>query len=247
MTTTLPPLPKMTYPSYETTLPYSKKKVKYRSFNTREQRSLLTAQENFESDVRNGKPVNVIPIVEAICDIIQSVSGIDPRKIPTIDMEYMILKCKACAVDSQQGFQFPDPETGETIKIKIDLNDFEAVIPEEFTTDLRLDENTILKMRLPTILDVLAMADNQVSKTDGVATVTANCIEKIYQGDAEYDLSQYTVEDKIAFLDELLEEQLAKIAEFFQNAPRMRRVIKYKRKDGTEKTLIIEGMNHFFK
>lgn len=254
----LPPLPKPTYPIYDGVLPFTKRPVKYRPFNVREQRSILTAAEASNSSK------DPFILSDAIVQAVEACTGIKVSEIPVVDFEYLCLKIKGASVDNDLFFSITDPETEETIKIKTKIHDFEVVIPEGYNENLKISENELLQMRPPSVGDTNAalrkvfkverekLDEHQEVKLDAstpdhIGAIAASCLSKYYQGDTVYDFTDYSLDDRFNFLDDLTDEALVLIKEFFENVPYIKREIKYKRADGSERTLVIEGIQHFFK
>ena len=84
-------LPKLDVPTYEITLPVSKKKIKYRPFLVKEQKNLLMAIESNESET----------IQQNVQDILYNCTiteDIDIQRLPIVDVEYYFLQLRAKSV-----------------------------------------------------------------------------------------------------------------------------------------------------
>ena len=77
-------------------------------------------------------------------------------------------------------------------------------------------------------------------------TIIRSCLEQIIVGEEVFELSEYGTAEVDDFILSLGSKDLLKLQEFFENLPKVYADIKYKRKDGTEKTIKLEGMQSFF-
>lgn len=233
----LPPLPKPVFPSYEDVLPYSGKKFKYRAFNVREQRSILTAQESKDKQ----------DMIQAILDTVESATGLDSKNLALIDLEYVMLKIRAHSIDNEIRWSFLDPDTEEVVNVKFKIDDFHTELPEGFSNDILIGDNTTLTLRLPTMSDVQRASKVNGKGPEQLATLISSCIVRIIEGDTVYDLTQYPDQAKLDYMDSLSDSALEKIKDYFEKAPRITREIPYKLSTGEQRTLKISGLEYFFK
>jgi hypothetical protein len=103
----------------------------------------------------------------------------------------------------------------------------------------------ILDLRYPKI-DSMNELDN-ASQVDMVFGIVLDCIDKIYEGEETHNVSDYTKEELMKFLDSLNTEQFKEIQNFFDTMPKLRYRAKWPcPKCGKEDVKIIEGLNSFF-
>ena len=100
------PLPKISTPSYELTLPSNGKKVKYRPFLVKEQKVLMMAQ-----DTKNENELaNAMGQLVSACTF----GEIDANISPMFDIEYIFLKIRTKSVGSNVKLNITCPDDGET-------------------------------------------------------------------------------------------------------------------------------------
>ena len=82
-------LPKLNTPKHELELPSTGEKVKFRPFLVKEQKLLMMAQESDKEE----------DISEAVMNIIDAcTTGLDARKLPIFDIEYIFLQLRTKSV-----------------------------------------------------------------------------------------------------------------------------------------------------
>lgn len=236
MTTNIPPLPKATNPVFSDVFPSNGKPFKYRAYTIKEQKILLTAKET--DDPKD--------MIEAIKTVVAATTGLDVESMPTVDIEYIMLKLRGASVDNMIELQTEDPETKETIKLRFKIDDVEVRRDPNFSNKIKVDDNTAIVMRLPSMKCYTIMSDGSLSKADRLLQVAVNCLDKLVVGDIVYEFDNYTEEQRMAYLEDCTDDVTKAMESFFSGAPKLRRVIKYKRKDGQERSLVIEGINYFF-
>ena len=97
------PLPKISTPSYELTVPSSGKTIKYRPFLVKEEKILIIAMESQDDK----------QIAQAVTDVLSScilTKGIKLDKLSTFDIEYLFLNIRGKSV-------------GETVEVLITCAD----------------------------------------------------------------------------------------------------------------------------
>jgi hypothetical protein len=72
------------------------------------------------------------------------------------------------------------------------------------------------------------------------------CIESIFEGDKFFEVSNYSQQEIDNFISSLGLKQLESMKEFFDEMPKVYTDVTYKREDGTEKTIKLEGIYNFF-
>ena len=88
------PLPQISTPSYELTLPSSKRKMKFRPFLVKEEKILILAMESQDTK----------QIANAVKDVLRRcilTKGIKVEKLSTFDIEYLFLNIRGKSVGEQ--------------------------------------------------------------------------------------------------------------------------------------------------
>ena len=101
------PLPKISTPTYELTLPSTGKKIKYRPFLVREEKVLILAMESENTTQITNAVKNTLK------DCIQT-RGIKVDELPTFDIEYLFLNIRGKSVGESVDLVVTCPDDEET-------------------------------------------------------------------------------------------------------------------------------------
>jgi len=231
------PLPKIDIPIFEMELPSTKKKLKYRPFTVKEEKILLVAQESNDAE----QEILAARQVVTNCIIDEDIS-----KFAMFDLEYVLLVLRSRSVDNTITFQIKDPETEETIQLEIDADNVKFMEDESHTNKIELDDTYSLFLKYPTIDEFTAII--KMDEGDPLVNyfVMISCLDYIASEDEVHYFKDYENTDIDAFMDNLDGGVIKKIQSFFETMPKLRHEMKYKNKEGKDKTFVIEGMRSFF-
>jgi hypothetical protein len=240
-------LPKIDVPIYEITLPLLQKKVKIMPFRVKEEKILLMAMES-EDDAA---------VLLAIKQIVNNccVDDMDVDSLPVLDLEYMFLQLRARSIgeiiDLQYRCNNDVDNEGETKKcnniIKLSFNalEVEPQTEESHKKEIQLTPKLGVVMKYPDFKLVNKISD--LSETEMIAKMVAGCIDYIFDSDSIYYAKDASEAELIDFIDSLTREQFAKIQEFFDTVPKMKKNLTFKcSKCGYEEELVLEGIQSFF-
>ena len=239
-------LPKIDSPKYELTLPLSKKRIKYRPFNVKEQRNLLMAMEAEDEETIQQ---NILDILES-CTITENVNV---ETLPVIDIEYYFINLRAKSVGEIVDARYKcnnkmddGSVCGNTMETKINLNEIKIEQEEQINPEIQLTQDFVVKLRYPDY----SIVKNSF-KYDNVNELTFNIIaqsvEYIYDGEQFYYSSEVEQSEILEFLESLSQEQFTRIEKFFNNLPKLSKSIKLKcSKCGYEHDIKVEGLESFF-
>lgn len=238
-------LPKIDTPTYELTLPVSKKKIKYRPFLVKEQRNLLMAMESNETS----------EVHRAIKDVLENCTltkNLKVDELPVIDVEYFFINLRAKSVGEIVESKYrcnnivDNKECGNTMDSKLNLLGLKVEMNEDIKPEIQLNEKLTVKFKYPqfgTIKDSL--------KYENVGEMTfsmiAHSIEYIYDGEQFYYAKESTEKELIDFIESMNQQQFEKVEEFFSNLPKLKDKIEMKcGKCGFEHNIDVEGLESFF-
>lgn len=230
-------LPKIDIPIFEMELPSTKKKLKYRPFTVKEEKILLVAQESNDAE----QEILAARQVVTNCIIDEDIS-----KFAMFDLEYVLLVLRSRSVDNTITFQIKDPETEETIQLVIDADNVKFMEDESHTNKIALDGTYTLFLKYPTIDEFTTIIKMDDSDPLVNYFVMISCLDYIASEDEVHYFKDYENTDIDAFMDNLDGGVIKKIQSFFETMPKLRHEMKYKNKEGKEKTFVIEGMRSFF-
>lgn len=232
-------LPKIDIQLFELNLPLSKKKVTLRPFLMKEEKILLTAKESADSD-------QLILAVKQVLNNCDVKSELKLEELPMLELEYIFLNLRSRSIDNVVAFSIKDPDTEEIVPLKLDLNKMTISIPEKHTNIVRISDKYSVIMRYPSIDEFYALVKPKGSEAETQYDLMLNCMDVLVSEDERYNFSDYSKEEKIAFLDELDGQAVLNLKDFFSNMPKLRHEFTYTNKNNTEKTFVVEGLESFF-
>lgn len=227
-------------PTYTLQLPLSDRKISYRPFRVKEEKILLLAlEEGTEESILLGTK----NLVESCCDDID-----DAGKIPMTDLEYLFLHIRAKSIGEDLTPTITCPETDEEIKIKIPLKDIKIKKNKDQTMKLVITDEVGITMTYPTI-DI--MMENNIIDTEYMSVeenmdLIVSCIDDVWTGDEIFKKCDVSKDDIMGFVESMSTENFKHITNFFKSIPKIEHQIKYKTKDGTERTMLLRGLESFF-
>jgi hypothetical protein len=231
------PLPKIDQPLFEMTIPSNNKKVMYRPFTVKEEKILLIAQESKDMS----------QVVTAIKQIITNcLVDVDPDSLAVFDLEYIMLKLRAKAVNNEIEFTIKDPETEEEVDVKLDINDIEIERNESHTDIVNVTDDIVLKMKYPSIEYLMTMGESNPDEAEAMFDLIRQCIDAVVQGDNVYKIKDFTQDEVNDFIDGLTSDIITKVKDFFDTMPQMKYEYKYTNKNGKEQTFVAKGTETFF-
>ncbi len=227
-------LPKIKHPTYSITIPSSGQKVNIRPFTVQEEKLLLMAK---SSENLNDTLVTIKQIINNCI-----MENIDVEKLSTFDIEYLFIKLRAKSVGEIVDLEYVVPETNETIKFKINLDEIEVKRNPDHKNKFTLHENIGVVMRYPT-LNELKNIENEDSQS-GSMEILFKCIDKIFDDETVY--TDFNEKELQEFIDSLPLESLNNIKLFFETMPSIEHDVKLKTSQGTTIDVNLKGLNSFF-
>jgi len=241
------PLPVVATPTYELILPSNKKAVKYRPFLVKEEKVLILAMESGDSK----------EITNAVKDVLKNcilTRGIKIDTLPSFDIEYLFLNIRAKSVGESVDLIITCPDDGQTqVEVKLDIDDIEVVIPEEHSSEVKVDGNIVVKMKYPSLQEFI---DNnfdfskQKSSQDTIDKsfeIVASCVDMVYTKDESWSSADVTKKELVEWLQTFDANQFKQIEEFFNTMPKLSHTMKVTNPNtGVENEIVLEGLSSFF-
>ena len=242
-------LPKLTVPTYTLEMPSTKQKIKYRPFLVKEEKIIAMAMQEGNDEA----------ILEALKDIVDNCTfnKIDVNKLTSFDFEYIFInlrsKSKGNIVDlSFQCKNMVKNDDGEMVecnhvnKFQINLDNIVVKSKDDaHTTKIMLTDDIGIKMKYPTINEVVEV--QKAVKEGGSAAIFDKLkyyIECIFEGEKVHD--SFSDEELVQFIEDMTEEQFAKVEKFFVSIPTiMMDITIHCSKCGFKETVTLEGLQSF--
>lgn len=235
-------LPKMQLPLYNVVIPSIKKEVKFRPFLVREEKALLIAQQSEDAKVMANT------LKDIIINCIQE--PIDVDSLATFDYEYLFTQIRSKSVGEIVDLVFLcdvcEDDKARTV-VHMDITKFEVKYTEGHINKIQLTDSIGIKMKYPNIDTIQALENAAAGDVDAIFDVVSDCIEFIYDGDEVYPTKEQTKEEVLEFLNNLTQDQFAKIQQFFDTMPKMSQPVQYDCPVcGRHHDKVMEGLASFF-
>ena len=121
------PLPKVSTPVFELDLISSNKKVKFRPFLVKEEKSLLIALES-------GEEKTIINTLKSVLKSCILTRGIKVEDLPSFDLEYLFLNIRGKSVGESVDLMITCQDDGVTqVPLTLQMSDIKLDIPDDHT------------------------------------------------------------------------------------------------------------------
>ena len=230
-------LPKIDTPTFILELPSTKEKIKFRPFTVKEEKILLmAAQSEDETDIANA-------IEQILVNCI--ISNVNLFEFTTYDVEYVFINLRAKSVNNIIELSFIDEVDEEEYKVSFDIDDVQLKTIER-TNIIAINDEISITMIDPTYKVVKDLQAQNLPQDKLVFNMIAKCIDKVLIGDDVLILKDHTQKEQEEFINSLSSKNMRDIENYLESMPKLSHDIVYTRKDGTEITKTLEGMNNFF-
>jgi|TARA_X000000368_G_scaffold400175_1_gene371806 hypothetical protein len=236
------PLPQINAPTYELTIPSSKRKIRYRPFLVKEEKILVIAMES--NDI--GDIARAVKQVLGQCILTK---GIKIDKLSTFDIEYLFLNVRGKSVGETVDIQVTCPDDGVTnVPVTVDLDAIGVTFDPDHDKDIILDDKLKMRMKYPS-LDEFIKDNFQVDNVGFEQSIEmiASCVEMIFSEDETWTGSDFTQKEMVDFLEGLGSKQFKELEKFFTTMPKLTHEITVTNpKTKKESTVKLEGLAAFF-
>ena len=240
------PLPKVSTPVFELDLISSNKKVKFRPFLVKEEKSLLIALESGEEKTI----VNTLKSVLKSCILTR---GIKVESLPSFDLEYLFLNIRGKSVGESVDLMITCQDDGVTqVPLTLQMSDIKLDIPDDHTDTIDLGDDLHIKLKYPSFTqfaenNFLASKVKEDQLIDKAFENVCDCIDQVYNSEEAWAASDCTKKELMEFIEQLSSNQFQTIENFFTTMPKF--VYKTKVKNPETKKdndIVIEGLSNFF-
>ena len=238
------PLPTISTPTYELTLPSSGKKIKYRPFLVREEKVLIMALESEDTK----------QITNSVIDILNSCilsKGIKLETLATFDIEYLFLNIRSKSVGETIDVNIVCPDDNKTqVAVTVDVDSIKIKKDRKHKNVIKLDDNLSLKLKYPSMTQFIdSNFESKIDESEVKSTLDMiiSCIDVIFNEEESWPASESTPKELEDFVDQLNTKQFKLIEDFFATMPKLTHTIKVKNPNtGVESEVRLEGLAAFF-
>ena len=237
------PLPTISTPTYELTLPSSNRKVKFRPFLVKEEKILILAMESQDTK----------QIVRSVKDVISKcilTRGIKVEKLSTFDIEYLFLNIRGKSVGEDIEVMVTCPDDGKTqVPMSINIDSIKIQRDENHTKDIKLDDVYTLRMKYPSLNEFIKNNFGAVENmgVDDTFDLIASCIDQVYSEEESWASEECTKKELSDFVESLNSSQFKLVENFFVTMPKLAHTVKVTNPNTkVESEVKIEGLQSFF-
>ena len=237
------PLPTISTPTYELTLPSSNRKIKYRPFLVKEEKILILAMESQDSKA----------IARAVKDVISKCilsKGIKVEKLATFDIEYLFLNIRGKSVGEHIEVMVTCPDDGKTqVPMSINIDEIKVHKDEGHSTDIKLDDQYTLRMKYPSLSEFIKTNFDNVNemKVDDTFDLIAQCIDQVYTEEESWSHQECTKKELNDFVESLNSNQFKMVENFFETMPKLSHTINVTNPNTkVDSEIKIDGLQSFF-
>ena len=157
------------------------------------------------------------------------------------EMVELIGKC-----DNEEAGCVDNPKA--QVKLQIDITQIPVVFPEGHDKKINLWGDVGVVMKYPTVETIIKYQGlSEDSDPEKVFDIITESMDVIYEGDELHYIKDQTVEEVNDFINNLTSDQFAKVREFFETIPSMKKEIEYTCPNcGRVHKKTLEGLQSFF-
>ena len=235
------PLPKISTPTYELTVPSTGKNIKFRPFLVKEEKILIIAMES-QSDKQSAQAVN-----DVLSNCILTKGG-NINDFSTFDIEYLFLNIRGKSVGESVDVMVTCPDDNTTkVPVQVNLDDIKILKNDKHQRDIPLDGNLTMRMKYPSMGEFVKNNFSVDMQVDDTFDLVCSCIEQVFSEEESWAASDCTKKELHEFLEQLDSSQFKKIEQFFETMPKLSHTLKVTNPNTkVVNKITLEGLNAFF-
>lgn len=226
---------KIIQPTYTTKLPSSNKKINYRPFTVKEEKSLLLALQEDDLETVTDAIKNTV----SVC----TDGSVDVDTTPYYDIEFLFLQIRSKSVGELIEL-VGSCGCSPTAKTEFAVDIANLKIEPKPTGDMIIQipaTKYTLKVKHPSIVDFVKTFQ---SNGETAAETVANCIISVFTDDEVMD---WNFDEKLEFVESMTSVQQKDIASYLESMPMVKLDANYKcRSCGTDHQKVLSGFSNFF-
>ena len=241
-------LPKNTSATYPLSIPSSGQEVKFRPFVVKDEKALMLAMQSEDE----------MTMVNTLRDLIRNCvqDEINVERLATFDLEYAFAQMRGKSVgelveviskcDNEEAGCVDNPKA--QVKLSVDITQIPVTFPEGHDKKINLWGDVGVVMKYPTVETIIKYQGlSEDSDPEKVFDIITESMDVIYEGDELHYIKDQTVEEVNDFINNLTSDQFAKVREFFETIPAMKKEIEYTCPNcGRVHKKTLEGLQSFF-
>lgn len=231
-------LPKIEFPTYTMTLPSTGKKIHYRPYTVKEEKSILIAKETADAET----------LLSTVKKMIESctMNKVVVDDLTSFDFDMLFLKIRGVSVGESAKLNILCDECKEYNLTTFDLNS--AKIDGEIKKPLTID----ITDKLGFTVSYPKFASTQYFASinndyDRILNFIAASITSIYEGDVVHEPSESTHAELLEFVESLSSNKIEEVMNYYGEVPQVKVSKKFVCKHCEAKQSVdLSGIEHFF-
>lgn len=231
-------LPKLDTPLFTIKQPSTNKKITLRTLTVKEEKILLLAQE------ADNLKTTLFAIKQVINNCVQD-KDFNVNALTIFDVEYIFLQLRARSIDNKATISYKDQEDNKVYSFEIDLDKVSVDIPKKTNFKVKISEDKTLLLKYPTVEMFDHLSDSSTEEEQNQA-LSISVLDKLYLGDEVFEISEYTKEEVIEFIESFSLPVFVKIKTFIDTLPSLSHTLTYTNANGATKQIVLRGIDDFF-
>ena len=189
-------------------------------------------------------------MVRAIIDVIEAcviTKGFSTKNLATFDIEYIFLCIRGKSIGEDVNLIVTCPDDNvTTVEHTIYLDEVSIIFDDDHSTQIKINDEFSVQMKYPSIGAVMAADVENVSINESLELI-ASCIDIIYSDEESFSSADSTIEQLVAWIEDLEPKHFEGIEKFFTTMPKLSHTIQVTNPE-TKVTsdVVLEGLGSFF-
>jgi len=212
----------------------------------KEEKVLILAMESGESS-------EITRAVKTVLKDCILTRGVKIDTLPSFDIEYLFLNIRAKSVGEAVELLVTCPDDGVTqVDCTVDIREIEVKFPEEHTSEIKVDDQIVLKMKYPSLQEFIDnnfnFETNDSRETiDRSFDIVASCVDMVYTKDESWSASDVTKKELVEWLQTFDSSQFKQVENFFNTMPKLTHTMTVTNPvTGKDNEIVLEGLSSFF-
>jgi len=226
---------------YDSVIPSTQQKIRFRPYNVGEEKTLLIA---YEGD-------NKQEIAKAILDIVSSCveDDIDKKQLAVFDVEYLFLQIRSKAVGESSTIVLSCAECNHGNEVEVKVDQIKIDVADFPETRVNITDEYALDLKFPLYLEVIE--DSEGLQTDSLNQLlfelVIRSLDKLHTPEELINFKDVPTQEVVDFISNLTTEQYGSIVKFIENLPKLAQEINYSCTECSHKNQYnLQGLSDFF-
>lgn len=228
--------------TYDTTVPSTKEKIKYRPFLVGEEKLFLIA-------TQSDSPRVLYDTVKRVVSQCVLTENFDVDTLTEFDLEYIFILLRSKSVGEKEDLLIACESCEERNTVTIDFEKSAYIRNLNQQLDNRIDFGRGISVTLKGFdaSKALDLAESEMSEVDQVFHVIDSMIDRVYTEEEVMVFADESYDERYAFIDSMTAVQLQKIQKYIQSLPKVAMDISFVCGNcGTHNKRVLEGISSFF-